>query len=200
MKTTKQDLYSNKVKDYNNSPNYCKYCDSAILHLSTGSLFHTKAKKFCNQSCSASFNNKFPRTRMGKQQEKTYKCRRCGDVIVVPRGNLSKFPEKISCPACIELNNIDMDLRTKGEVFAGLSNWQSARSTIRKHSAKVMQSLGRLKFCQICGYSNHVEICHIKSVSSFPETARFNEINSPNNLVYLCPNHHWEFDNGYLKL
>ncbi len=93
-----------------------------------------------------------------------------------------------------------MGERTKKEVFDSLVNWQSARTTIRKHSARVMASLGKLKFCQVCGYSNHVEICHIKAVSAFPEDAKLSQINDPINLVYLCPNHHWEFDNGILNL
>jgi len=55
--------------------------------------------------------------------------------------------------------------------------------------------------CAICGYTNHYEICHIKSVSSFPPDALIvKEINNINNLIALCPNHHWEFDNDILKL
>jgi predicted restriction endonuclease len=26
------------------------------------------------------------------------------------------------------------------------------------------------------------------------------EVNDLSNLVYLCPNHHWELDNGIIKL
>jgi predicted restriction endonuclease len=54
------------------------------------------------------------------------------------------------------------------------------------------------KVCAICGYSNHVELCHIKSIAHFSETAALEEINSLSNLIYLCPNHHWELDNGLL--
>jgi predicted restriction endonuclease len=54
--------------------------------------------------------------------------------------------------------------------------------------------------CEVCGYNTHVEVCHIKSVSSFSDDTLITEINSIDNLVGLCPNHHWEFDNGKIKL
>lgn len=54
--------------------------------------------------------------------------------------------------------------------------------------------------CKICGYSLHVDICHIKELHEFPETATLAEVNHLSNLVALCKNHHWEMDNGYLML
>jgi len=54
--------------------------------------------------------------------------------------------------------------------------------------------------CAICGYSNKVEICHIKSVASFSKAASISEINNIDNLVALCPNHHWEFDKGLINI
>ena len=52
--------------------------------------------------------------------------------------------------------------------------------------------------CAICGYSNHIEIAHIKAVSEFDDNTLISEIDNPNNLIGLCPNHNWEFDNGLL--
>ena len=46
----------------------------------------------------------------------------------------------------------------------------------------------------------HVELCHIKPIHSFSETSTLGEINSENNVVQLCPNCHWEFDNGFLDI
>ena len=54
--------------------------------------------------------------------------------------------------------------------------------------------------CQSCSYDKHVELAHLKSVSSFPSTATLKEINSPDNVLVLCPNCHYEFDNGLLPL
>lgn len=54
--------------------------------------------------------------------------------------------------------------------------------------------------CQVCGYKKHVELAHIKPVSSFEDEVLLTTINDPNNLLVLCPNHHWEFDNHCLEL
>jgi len=39
-----------------------------------------------------------------------------------------------------------------------------------------------------------------KAVSSFPDSAYLEEINSSDNILVLCRNHHWEFDHGLLLL
>lgn len=62
------------------------------------------------------------------------------------------------------------------------------------------KSSGKPYCCAICGYSTHIEIAHIKAVSDFEDSATIAEINSIDNLIALCPNHHWEYDNGILKL
>ncbi len=84
---------------------------------------------------------------------------------------------------------------SKKEVFDRNKNWQSARSSIRRNAQKIFETSGKEKKCSVCGYKNHVEICHIKSVSSFNDDSLIEEINHIDNLIALCPNHHWEFDN-----
>jgi hypothetical protein len=56
------------------------------------------------------------------------------------------------------------------------------------------------KCCAICGYDKHYEVAHIVALSAQPLTARISEVNAPENLIGLCPNHHWEFDNGVLLI
>ena len=56
------------------------------------------------------------------------------------------------------------------------------------------------KFCNICGYNKHIQVCHIRSVSSFSDDSLITEINAKENLIGLCPNHHWEYDNGHINL
>jgi hypothetical protein len=90
--------------------------------------------------------------------------------------------------------------RTKGEVFSEFKNWQSARSFIRRNAKETYVKYGKTLCCEICGYDKHVEIAHIKAVSDFSQETKIEEINSIDNLIALCPNHHWEFDNGLLKL
>lgn len=89
---------------------------------------------------------------------------------------------------------------TKGQLFAARKNWQSARSAIRKHACRVYAKNQGPLSCAVCGYSAHVEVCHRTGVSEFPDSATVSTINTFGNLVALCPNHHWELDNGLLTL
>lgn len=70
------------------------------------------------------------------------------------------------------------------------------RSDIRNFARKYNSHLSD-ESCAMCGYKLHVEICHIIALKDFPDTALISEVNHPNNLVALCPNCHWEFDNLY---
>jgi predicted restriction endonuclease len=49
--------------------------------------------------------------------------------------------------------------------------------------------------CEKCGYDKHVEACHIKPISSFPDDTPIDIVNDTSNIIALCPNCHWEFDN-----
>lgn len=49
-----------------------------------------------------------------------------------------------------------------------------------------------------CGYDRHVDICHKRDIADFPDNTLLKTVNHIDNLVALCPTHHWEFDNGYL--
>jgi hypothetical protein len=55
------------------------------------------------------------------------------------------------------------------------------------------------KPCFVCGYKNHVQLCHIKPITTFPESAILGEVNHPSNIVPLCSNHHWELNYELLK-
>jgi len=89
---------------------------------------------------------------------------------------------------------------TKGDIFKTRKSWQHARSDIRKHAIYIYRQLKKVNECSNCGYDKHVEIAHIKAVSDFSEEILVTIINDPSNLIALCPNCHWEFDNGLLKL
>ncbi len=90
--------------------------------------------------------------------------------------------------------------RTKGDLFNNRMTWQSARSTIRKNACNVFEKSKKEYRCALCGYDKHIEIAHIKSVSDFDNSAEIKEINHIDNLIGLCPNHHWEYDAGLINL
>jgi len=100
---------------------------------------------------------------------------------------------------CLNEKNFILD-KTKGELFKNRKNWQSARSAIQKSARSIYFDNTKFPKCKICGYTHHVEVAHIKSVSEFSENSTIREINSIDNLIGLCPNHHWEYDNGILKI
>lgn len=54
--------------------------------------------------------------------------------------------------------------------------------------------------CQRCLYDKHVETCHITPINEFSEESMLWEVNKPDNILFLCPNCHWEFDYGDLTL
>lgn len=69
------------------------------------------------------------------------------------------------------------------------------KSTIRFYARKYFKDNSKdLKECKICKYNLYVELCHMKPVSEYDENSTLGEINSPDNLIYLCPNHHKELD------
>ena len=65
---------------------------------------------------------------------------------------------------------------------------------LRQRARKLLIELGRTS-CECCGYDKHFEAAHIKPIGSFPLDTPISDINSLENLVSLCPNCHWEFDN-----
>ena len=80
--------------------------------------------------------------------------------------------------------------KTKGELLSSRKNYQSYRSSIRKHAELTYFRSTNVKKCAICGYDKHIEIAHIKSVAEFDDSVTIAEINSVDNLIALCPNHH----------
>lgn len=140
-------------------------------------------------------------------------CRKCGNTIEVQDNqkvaevrrkkfcnqscaisyNNSIRPKKAKPPKpIIERENIGNI--TKGELFSRSKNWQTARSIIRRHAKDAYVSSGRPLTCS-CGYDKHIDIAHNKSVSEFGNDTPIKVINDVSNLLGLCPNCHWEFDN-----
>ena len=147
-----------------------------------------KKKKFCDKSCAVSFNNKNRRVKLRPSV-----CDNC-------QGKRCKGSKSGLCKKCYSKSKVKLATTSKGELFESRSNWQNARSSIQRNARSVLSNSNKPKECLKCKYSNHVECCHIKSVSDFPDTSLISEINSIDNLIWLCPNHHWEFDNNLLKL
>lgn len=150
-------------------------------------------KKFCSQSCAASFNNRITPKRLAGYRH----CLSC------KKPYLKKdLPKNCYCLECKEKRKNNLLYRnnpTKKDMIYEKHTHGAAYAYIRWHSRKIVMK-DVPKFCAVCGYDTHVEVAHKKSITDFSEEARLNEINHINNLVFLCPNHHWEFDHNGLKL
>lgn len=93
----------------------------------------------------------------------------------------------------------DLSKVTLGELRSKYSISQY-HAKIRGWSRGEYARSGKPMDCFSCGYSLHVDICHIKDVKDFTLTSTIAEVNHIDNLIALCKNHHWEFDNSYLDL
>lgn len=75
------------------------------------------------------------------------------------------------------------------------TNSRHRYQNVRNHAHRVVDLLDRKRECSVCGYSKYVELCHIKGISTYDSSTKLSIVNHPDNLIYLCPNHHWELDN-----
>lgn len=126
---------------------------------------------------------------------------KCKILSINIKNNIEERCEKLGMSLNSSLiKKNDILERTKGELKERRCNYQSYRSSIRKNAYEMFFNNCSDKKCAICGYDKHVEIAHIKPVSEFDDNTLISEINSIDNLIALCPNHHWEFDHGILKI
>lgn len=143
----------------------------------------TKNEKFCSSSHAAKFNNaKFP-----KRTAKKFFCASCGKQCQSRR---------MFCRSCRD--GFRIENKTKGDLASGNAN-SFGYPQIRSHARLLYLKINPKPDCEICGYSVHIEVHHKKPIEKFSNKSLVSEINSPSNLVGLCPNHHWEADHNLLK-
>lgn len=136
---------------------------------------------YCSLSCSAKAR--------AEKNRKPHFCRSCATVIPKTR--------KV-CDACKYYSSDASLLVQELKVKYGPSKFHSV---IRAHARAQYKNSGKPFACLWCGYSRHVDIAHIVSVKYGREhNFTMDLINNHHNLIALCKNHHWEFDNGYLEI
>ena len=164
----------------------CQQCGKEIPPRA-GRKTCNKGRKFCCKPC---YWKNIKGSAFGVQQKRKPRfCKHCGkETTHLPKvGSGSK---RTVCDDCL-LPRFTRDINDtlKKDVSKGV---------IKLHAKVVLDQTHKPKICVICGYNLHVERCHIKAISSFPTNTRLGIINSPDNLIYCCPNHHWELDHGIL--
>ena len=154
----------------------CQHCDAL-----------TNNPKFCSRACSASQTNRIP-----KRQKTKHACATCKVEIYKGRTYCRECWSKQRITATSELTL--QEYVNRPSVCGKHPSWHYAH--IREFARRWNRAI--TKSCQICGYSKHVEVAHIKAISSFPLTAKLKDINAASNVLGLCPNCHWEYDHGQL--
>lgn len=141
----------------------------------------TVGKKFCNHSCSSSYNNSL-------REKVVNLCEVCG--IEINKRN--KF--------CKKHKEDRWTHKTIGELRLRYGRAGDQFPIVRWHARKVAKGFGILDKCVVCGYTNHVETAHRFPLSKYTDDTLIGDINTKDNLIGLCPNHHWEFDHGIIFL
>jgi hypothetical protein len=176
-------LAKNEVR-YMLSPKVCKECNKPIPYLKRNDNI------FCCSSCSTSYNN-------SKREKKQRFCASC---------NLPVKKNALNCSKCYSAKSLELSkqsIESYGEKTVSSFSSTYARhkyQKIRLHAHRIMKSTNISKSCCVCGYEKHVELAHKRSISSFPKLTKLKVVNSLENLIFLCPNHHWELDAGLLEL
>ena len=176
---------------------FCTYCNIEFFRSPKEMKKSKDGKQYCSHGCRAKYMNY-------KVLSKDRTCKGCGETYKQPplSGRTSKY-----CFKCVEKNGYltrsdKIDNMTIAEFITknnlGNSKTKKYHSAIRRKCRDWNSSL--IKECQYCGYNKVVEYAHIKPVKDFPETATLGEVNSSDNILVLCPNHHAEFDRNLLTL
>jgi len=152
--------------------NTCQCCNKETINY-----------KYCSKSCAAKINNKVP-----KRKAKIWRCKIC---------NIQIQSRRTYCDSC-NPNIIDWSAVTYGETKT--KRKYQVNSRIRELGRNAYKKSNRPQKCAICNYDKHYEVHHIKSISSFPDSSFISEINDLDNLVALCPTHHWEVDKGLVSI
>lgn len=145
--------------------------------------------QYCSRSCAAVVNNKIAR----KRKRKVHHCANCG--IEMPP--FKDFLRRKYCALCrIKLQSLSV--KTIG-YLRSTKNY-SYNIGISDQARRIMLATDRPQICAVCGYKKHVQVSHIRAIADFPDDTTIGEINDFSNLIYLCPNCHWEYDHGLLQV
>jgi 5-methylcytosine-specific restriction endonuclease McrA len=151
----------------------CRNCGKKFEKRQTE--INRSSNHYCSRSCAATMNNK-------GRNKKTKQCKICGEFILSNRQK---------CPDCIK-NAKPPDYTLKDAIYE--KHHKSSAFALVRSRARTIAKNANLHTCSRCGYDKHVEIAHIKPISSFSLDSKLSEINHLDNLLPLCPNCHWEFD------
>ncbi len=193
------------IARYMKNPKRCKTCNRIIRVREGQKVVAVRLKEYCNQSCAAVNSNKVSQKRVAVSSGP---CEKCGKKIHYKIRGGGGHSKRRFCDVCLRDSLVKSAFGYNSQIFIGdltkrelrdrRSSWQGFRSAIQAMARKIFKASGKPEMCHICDYGYHYEVAHKKPVSDFGMEAKISEINAVENLVPLCPNHHWEFDHGKL--
>ena len=137
------------------------------------------------------------------------KCRKCSEDFQRPLEGPGYG--RTCCERCVSVRRgkyrvgdkfYECETLTRDEVFASQEEakqpWYYARSAIQSRARTKYLGSVKSKVCVVCSYAKHIEVAHIKGAMTFPGDTLISTINSLDNLIALCPNHHHELDHGLM--
>ena len=178
-----QSLVRKAAEEYLKHPNYCLWCKKVIPLDVKIRPADIKRKKFCSQSCSATFSNQ-------KRSLKKTTCPICGK---------KKCYTSKMCQSCTTEKywNSIKNKPIKNFFCKGAS--RAKYNSIRAWARRIMSRSSIEKKCILCGYSEVVQVAHRKKLSSFPDNTPIGVVNAFSNMAYLCPNEHILYDRGKIN-
>jgi len=214
------------LSNYYANPNYCRNCGIMIIVKVKQKPAEAKKKRFCSRSCAAKYNNRgVDRWQAKPSSTRTREpygvCSVCGVTIEYTQTKDGRYYKKKYCDSCrVRPSTTEASLRkshktrvkkyglndwsninemTKQEVLDKCGNTWTMKCNITRYARKTYRNANKPQKCKICGYNKHVNVCHIKGIGTFSMDSLVGEINALDNLIALCPNHHWEFDHKEIK-
>lgn len=160
----------------------CHICDNNY----TSKLSRNMAFGFCSKECL----NKYIKLNPERKNVLLYNC-----ICSNPKDSRSE-----KCFNCLK-NDEDLRLKEttlKDYITMSFDSYSLNHkyNKVRWHARTLMSRSNIKKECKICNFKYGIEVCHIKPISLFSENTKISEINSLNNLIYLCRNHHYMLDNN----
>jgi hypothetical protein len=143
----------------------------------------TRNPRFCSRSCAAKVNNV-----LAPKRRPSGTCSVCG--VPVPRRNKYCHEHRSNKP---------LDRSQPIGAIADGSDHPACRHARLRQDARRHYLASCPHRCIQCGYDKHIEVCHKRRLTSFPLETPISVVNALDNLVGLCRNCHWEFDNGLLQ-
>lgn len=168
-----------EVRYYSNPP-VCLWCKNTIPLNEGSRVCEVMKKKFYNRSCAASHNNSFSPKR---------------NIKICPVCETRIKNKKCKC----DRSHQRIGGKTKGELVE-MYGKHIVAVHIRQNARFLIGKSGVDRKCKVCGYDKHINVCHKKAIKDYIDASCVDEINNMQNIALLCPNHHWEMDNGILSL